>query len=150
MKLNNEQLTKLALHGAAINAILTEALLSSQPCEQPPGGKTNIEIDVFVVDADKRKPEAKGYDPEVLVGDWKGGKRQPDLTIFKASPGYMIALGKKPKKGETGDCYLLHEVGEKLCFNPGFGETFLHYDAEADTITLYPGGEYTRVKTDNR
>lgn len=153
LKLSNEKLTKLALYTAGINSILAEAMLEA--CASDDAGarqvETDVQVDVFVVEGQgKEDAKGPGYDPALLVGDWKAGKRDPDLMIFKASPGYMVALGKKPKKGATGDCYLLHEQGGSLCFNAGFGTTFLCYDHQADTITLYPGATYERVKTDNR
>lgn len=153
MKLSNEQLTRLALHTAGINSVLAEAMLeaSARTDTGTERVETDIEVDIFVVDdGEKETAGVPDYDPALLVGDWKAGKRDPDLLIFKASPGYMIALGKKPKKGATDDCYLLHEQDGRLCFNAGFGMTFLYYDREADTITLYPGATYERVKTDNR
>lgn len=155
LKFSNEQLTRLALHGAAINAVLTEALLSSQQAEALPSAQGNeVEIDVYVIGADREKsperpPQAETPDLDHLCGEWKAGRRE-SLTIFKAAPGYMVALGKIPKKGTTGDCYLLHEQGGSLCFNAGFGVTFLAWDKQSDTLALYPGGEYTRVTTDKK
>lgn len=150
MKLSNEQLTKLALHGAAINAILAEAMLSSgeAPSVYP---ETDVEIEVLFAPTGKDKTEKEKkkkpepLDLDVLCGDWKGGKKKPDLMIFKGEPGYMAAWGKLPKKGETGNCYLIHEDNGRLCVGMGDGFVFLYYNKETDTITLYPGGEYTRV-----
>ena len=97
----------------------------------------------------KERPKETGKEPEpdmdALCGDWTGGRKKPALLIFKAAPGYLIAPGKKPKKDETGECYLIHSVDGKLCFNAGKGTVCLAYDAETDTLTLFPGGEYARV-----
>lgn len=156
LNLSKEQLTKLTLHTAAINSLLVEAMLNgAEPEEQygndePIGGE--FEIDVFVVDA---RPENHEQEPEPLnldafCGDWTGGKRKPELTIFKAEPGYMAAWGKKPKNGGAQDCYLIEKVNGNLCFRLGNGYIYLSFDSEKDTIGLWPGGEYTRVATDKK
>lgn len=148
-RFSNEQLEKLLLHTVGINSVLTEALISEQ--NEPPfeaGTIADVNLDILVIDPNgrdrKAKKEALNLDP--LCGDWKGGKRKPDLLIFKAAPGYMIALGKKPKNDEVGDCFLIHEFRDNLCFNSWDGMIILSYDKEKDTITLYPGGEYTRLE----
>lgn len=142
----------MLLHTVGITGILTEALLSQQ--QEPPFEAETISganLDIVMIDPNRENP-FKEDEPEpalnmdTLCGDWKGGRRKPDLQIFKAAPGYMIALGKKPKNGEVGDCYLIHELRGNACFNAGDGVVVLSYDKERDTITLYPGGEYTRIE----
>lgn len=151
LKLSNEQLTRLALHTTGITNILVDALLTP-PAPESEGAETEVEIDVFVVGSGAPEPdeeaenEPEALNLDALCGEWTT-RRKCELLIFKAEPGYMVALGKKPKKGETGDCYLLHNGGDCLCFNAGFGTTHLWHDEQTDTITLYPGGKYTRVKT---
>jgi hypothetical protein len=143
-KFSKKQLAKLALYTTGINNILLEALLSSSPQSEPEDGQREVELEIFVVETDKEKePEALNLD--ALCGNWKSVRKQPALLIFKAAPGYMIALGKKPKKDETGECYLIRHIEGNLCFNAGKGNVYIGYDGEKDTITLYPGGGYTRM-----
>lgn len=150
-KFSNEQLEKLLLHTVGINSVLTEVLLEQQAESEEEteviGG--DAAIDILVIN-----PHGRGKHPEkedeplnldVLCGDWKGGKKKPDLLVFKAEPGYMIALGKKPENGAVADCYLIHSFRGYLCFNAGDGAVILSYDKEKDTITLFPGGEYSRM-----
>lgn len=154
MKLSNEQLTKLLLHTTGVNSVLSEVLLSFSPKADADPGKREVEIDVYVIGGEREK----AYEPEKpqplnldhLCGDWKGGKKKPDLMIFKGEPGYMAAWGKMPKKGETGSCYLIHEAGGRLCVGMGDGIVFLYYNKESDTLMLYPGGEYTRAISDKK
>jgi hypothetical protein len=141
-KFSKEQLAKLALYTTGINNILLEALLSPSPQSEPEDGGREVELEIFVVETDKEKePERPSLD--ALCGDWKSVCKQPALLIFKAAPGYMVVLGKKPKKDETGDCYLIRHIEGNLCFNAG--NVYIAYDEEKDTITLYPGGGYTRM-----
>lgn len=143
-KFSKEQLAKLALYTTGINNILLEALLSPSP--EPEGGEREVELEIFVVETDKEEEKgAETQNLDALCGDWKSVCKQPVLLIFKAPPGYMIALGKKPKKEETGECYLIRHMEGNLCFNVSKGNVYLAYDGEKDTITLYPGGRYTRM-----
>lgn len=139
-KFNKEQLAKLALYTTGINSILLEALLS--PSSEPEDGEREVELEILVVEMDS---EAEPLNLDALCGDWKSVRKQPALLIFKAAPGYMIALGKKPKKEETGECYLIRHIDGNLCFNAGKGNVYIAYNREKDTITLYPGGGYTRM-----
>ena len=148
---SNEQLAKLTLHTTAINGILLEALLAPQP-ESPAEADiigVGMNIDIHVIDPDGESPfkddEPETLNIDVLCGDWKGGRKKPDLTIFKAEPGYMAAFGKKPKNGEVGDCYLIDKVNGNLCVRISEGYVYLSHDCETDTLNLFPGGEYTRV-----
>ncbi len=141
-KFSKEQLAKLALYTTGINNILVEALLSPSP--EPEDGEREVELEIFVVETDKEK-EPERLNLDALCGDWKSVRKQPALLIFKAVPGYMIALGKKPKKDETGECYLIRHIEGNLCFNAGKSNVYIAYDREKDTITLYPGGGYTRM-----
>ena len=143
-KCSKEQLAKLALYTTGINNILLEALLSPLPQSEPEDGKREVELEIFVVETDKEK-EPERLNLDALCGDWKSVRKQPVLLIFKAAPGYMITLGKKPKKDETGECYLIRHIEGNLCFNAGKGNVYIAYDGEKDTITLYPGGGYTRM-----
>jgi hypothetical protein len=143
-KFSKEQLEKLALYTTGINNILLEALLSSP--EEPEDGEPEVELEIFVVETDNEaKTEPEPLNLDALCGDWKSVRKQPALLVFKATLGYMIALGKKPKKDETGECYLIRNMEGNLCFNAGKGNVYLAYDREKDTITLYPGGGYTRI-----
>lgn len=143
-KFNKEQLERLALYTTGINTILLEALLSSSP--ETDDDEQDIELEIFVVErGNETKTAAEPLNLDALCGDWKSVRKQPALLIFKAAPGYMIALGKKPKKDETGECYLIHNIEGNLCFNAGKGNVYLAYDGEEDTITLYPGGGYLRM-----
>lgn len=142
-KFNKEQLERLVLYATGINNILLEALLS--PAE-PEDGEPEVELELFVVETgNETKKEAEPLNLDALCGDWKSVCKQPALLIFKAAPGYMAALGKKPKKEETGECYLIRYMEGNLCFNAGRGNVYLAYDGEKDMITLYPGGGYTRI-----
>lgn len=134
----------MALYTTGINNILLEALLSPSPQSEPEDGKREVELEIFVVETDKEK-ESERLNFNALCGDWKSVCKQPALLIFKAAPGYMVVLGKKPKKDETGDCYLIRHIEGNLCFNAGKGNVYIAYDGEKDTITLYPGGGYTRM-----
>jgi hypothetical protein len=143
-KFNKEQLEKLALYATGINTILLEALLSSSP--EPEDEEQDIELEIFVVETgNETKTEPEPLNLDALCGDWKSIRKQPSLLIFKTAPGYMIALGKKPKKDETGECYMIRNIEGNPCFNAGKGNVYLAYDGEKDTITLYPGGGYTRI-----
>ena len=143
-KFNKEQLAKLVLYTTGINCILLEALLSPSPESEPEDGEREVELEIFVVETDKEK-EPERLNLDALCGDWKSVRKQPALLVFKAAPGYMIALGKKPKKVETGECYMIRHIEGNLCFNGGKGNVYIAYDGEKDTITLYPGGGYTRM-----
>lgn len=143
-KFNKEQLEKLALYTTGINNILLEALLSPWP--EPEDREPEVELELFVVETgNETKKEAEPLNLDALCGDWKSVCKQPSLLIFKAAPGYMAVLGKKPKKDETGECYLIRNMEGNLCFNAGKGNVYLAYDREKDTVTLYPGGGYTRM-----
>ncbi|HHV86288.1 MAG TPA: DUF3876 domain-containing protein [Petrimonas sp.] len=148
-RFSNGQLEKLLLHTVGINSVLTEVLLSEQD-ESPfePDPITDVNLDIVVIDPNgmgkRSEKEVLNLDP--LCGDWKGGKKKPDMQIFKAAPGYLIALGKKPKNDEVGDCWLIHEFRGNVCFDAGDGVVVISYDKEKDTISLYPGGEYTRME----
>ena len=133
--------------------ILLEALLNpqSESPEDPKAIETDVHLEMLVVKPEtlqnrQQSQKTPPLDMDALCGDWKGGRKKPDLLIFKAAPGYMIASGKKPKRGETGECYLIHSIGGNLCYNAGEGTVYLSYEQETDTITLYPGGEYSRVE----
>ena len=144
-KLDKNQLIQLALHTTGINTILLEALLTPPSVETEDGEKNvNVEVHVVTMDRDSEE-EPDPFDLDAMCGEWKSVRKQPDLLIFKAAPGHLIALGKKPKKDETGECYLIHNVQGHLCFNAGKGNVYLAHDDEEDTIILYPGGRYTRV-----
>lgn len=105
-KFNKEQLEKLVFYTTGINTILLEAMLSSSP--EPEDGEQEVELEIFVVETgNEAKTEPEPLNLDALCGDWKSVRKQPALLIFKALPGYMIALGKKPKKDETGECYLI-------------------------------------------
>ena len=150
-RFSNEQLEKLLLHTVGINSILTEALLSQ---DEPPFEAdtiADVNLDIVVIDPNRGRAEQPKIelDLDALCGDWKGGKKKSDLLIFKAAPGYMIALGKKPKNGDVGDCYLIHEFRGNICFNAGDGAVIISYDEKQEAITLFPGGEYKRVETKN-
>ena len=132
----------MALYTTGINNILVEALLSPSP--EPEDGEREVELEIFVVETDKEK-ESERLNFNALCGDWKSVCKQPALLIFKAAPGYMITLGKKLKKDETGECYLIRHIEGNLCFNAGKSNVYIAYDREKDTITLYPGGGYTRM-----
>ena len=143
-KFNKEQLEKLVFYTTGINTILLEALLSSSP--ETEDGEQDVELEIFVVETgNEAKTEPEPLNLDALCGDWKSVCKQPALLIFKAAPGYMAALEKKPKKDETGECYLIRNVEGNLCFNGGKGNVYLAYDGEKDTISLYPGGRYTRM-----
>lgn len=148
-RFSNEQLEKLLLHTVGINSVLTEVLLSEQD-EPPfePDPITDVNLDIVVIDPNgmgkRTEKEVLNLDP--LCGDWKGGKKKPDMQIFKAAPGYLVALGKKPKNDEVGDCWLIHEFRGNVCFDAGDGVVVIFYDKEKATINLYPGGEYTRME----
>lgn len=142
-KFNKEQLAKLALYTTGINNILLEALLSPSP--EPEDGEQGVELEILVVEMDREPEKEEPLNLDALCGEWKSVRKQPALLIFKAAPGYMIALGKKPRKDETGECYLIGQIEGNLCFNTGKGNVYLAYDGEKDTITLYPGGGYTRI-----
>ncbi len=152
-RFSNQQLEKLLLHTVGINSILTEVLLNPQAEKaeeaQAIGGEVNI--DVLVINPEnlrgtRKQQDVQTIEADALCGDWKGGRKKPDLLIFKAAPGYMIALGKKPKNDEVGDCWLIHEFKGNLSFNAGDGIVILSYDKETDKLTLYPGGEYCRAE----
>ncbi|WP_080904057.1 DUF3876 domain-containing protein [Parabacteroides sp. Marseille-P3160] len=147
-RFSNEQLEKLLIHTVGINSILTEVLLKQQEETEVIGD--NAHIDILVIDPNGRGKrsvrEAEPLNLDVLCGDWKSCKKKPDLLIFKAEPGYMIALGKKPENGMVADCYLIQNFQGNLCFYAGDGAVILSYDKEGDTITLFPGGEYNRVE----
>ena len=53
LNLSNEQLTRLALHMTGINNILIDALLN--PPGEASGAASDVEIEMFVVGADKKK-----------------------------------------------------------------------------------------------
>jgi len=53
LNLSNEQLTRLALHMTGINNILIDALLN--PPGEAFGAASDVEIEMFVVGADKKK-----------------------------------------------------------------------------------------------
>ena len=149
-KLSNDQLTRLALHSAGISNVLMEAFLLPGEENAEPEVTTDETVEILVVEpggkcktVTEREPEPLNLD--ALCGEWKSTRKQPGLLIFKAAPGYMAALGKKLKKGETGSCYLIHSIGNNLCFNSPAGMVYLSYEDESDVITLYPGGQYTRV-----
>lgn len=150
-KLSNEQLTRLALHSAGISNVLMEAYLASDEPDTEPEVITGESIEILVMEPGGKGKTITNEEPEplnlnALVGEWRGGKPNPCLLIFKAAPGYMAALcRKKPKQGEEGSCYLIHRVGDNLCFNSPSGMVCLTHDREADVITLYPGGSYSRV-----
>lgn len=153
LNLSKEQLTRLVLHTTAVNSILTEALLgASEPESQAAPTVGVAELDVLVIDpgamrAGAEQIHAEALNLDALCGDWKGGKRKPDLMIFKAAPGYMAAWGKKPKGDEVGDCYLITEINGNPCVSMGSGFVYLSYDSETDTLNVHPGGQYTRVTT---
>ena len=134
----------MALYTTGINNIMLESLLSPSPQSEPEDGKREVELEIFVVETDKEK-ESERLNFNALCGDSKSVCKQPALLIFKAAPGYMIALGKKPKKDETGECYLIRHTEGNFFFNAGKGNVYLAYDSEKDTLTLYPGGGYTRM-----
>lgn len=133
----------MALYTTGINNILLEALLSPSP--EPEDGEQGVELEILVVEMDREPEKEEPLNLDALCGEWKSVRKQPALLIFKAAPGYMIALGKKPRKDETGECYLIGQIEGNLCFNTGKGNVYLAYDGEKDTITLYPGGGYTRI-----
>lgn len=133
----------MALYTTGINSILLEALLS--PPLEPEDGQREVELEIFVVEIDKETKKEEPLNLDALCGDWKSVCKQSALLIFKAAPGYMVVLGKKPKKDETGECYLIRHIEGNLCFNAGKGNVYIAYDGEKDTITLYPGGGYTRM-----
>jgi len=156
-RLSNEQLKKLLLHTVGINSILTEALLSErEDASFEADTIADVNLDIVVFDPNGRensrekRTEKEAMNLDHLCGDWKGSKRKQNLLIFKAAPGYMVALGKKPKQDEVGDCYLIHEFRGNACFNAGDGMVVLSHDKENDKITLYPGGEYSRVEECNK
>lgn len=96
-KFNKEQLAKLALYTTGINNILLEALLSPEPKTED--GQQEIELEILVVETDNgQEKETAPLNLDALCGDWKSVCKQPDLLIFKATPGYMIALGKSRKR----------------------------------------------------
>lgn len=142
---------KLLLHTVGINSILAEALLSPQ--DEPPfevDTIADVNLDIVVIDpnggnAGKRPAKEELYIDE-LCGEWKGGKKKPDLLIFKATGGYVAAFGKKPKQGETGECFLIDRVNGNLCILIDSGYVYLSHDEETDKLNLYPGGEYSRVE----
>ena len=151
-RFSNEQLEKLLIHTIGINSVLTEALISGQ--DEPPFEAdtiAGIDLDILVIDPNgKGRQTMREEEPEVrnldhLCGEWQGGKKKPELLIFKAEPGYMAAWGKKPKDGEAGDCYLINEVNGNLCVSMGLGFVYLSYDGERDVLKIHPGGEYTRT-----
>lgn len=151
-RFSNEQLEKLLLHTVGINNILVDVLLLQNEPEattvNEPEIISDINFDIAVIEVSKNRqdpPFRLDMDLDALCGEWKGGRKRPDLLIFKAKQGYMIALGKKPKNGEVGDCFLIHEFRDNLCFNAGEGTIILSYDEEKGAITLFPGGEYTRI-----
>lgn len=152
MKLSNENLKRLTLHLTGINNILVDAMLNDAPERDAPGAQRELEIDVFVVEAggSKQEPEAEPLDLDHLCGEWTAGKRRKNLTIFKAAPGYMAAWGKKPKKDETGDCYLIDRHCGRVSVCNGQGFVYLCYDEEKDVLSVFPGGEYKRVTTDKK
>jgi hypothetical protein len=160
-RFSNEQLEKLLLHTVGINSVLTEALLSGKneaPFQADTIADVNLNIVVFDPNgSDKnrensreKRTEKEVLNLDLLCGDWKGSKRKQNLLIFKAAPGYMVALGKKPKQNEVGDCYLIHEFRGNACFNAGDGMVVISYDRENDKITLYPSGEYSRIEESNK
>lgn len=58
---------------------------------------------VFVVDGgEKETAGVTDYDPALLVGDWKAGKRDPDLLIFKGFPRLYDSLGQEAEEGSDG------------------------------------------------
>lgn len=157
VNLSKEHLTKLVLHTTAVNSILTKALLSASETEpEADTTGTEVEIDVLVIDPgamrgeEQQIPAPQALNLDALCGEWKSGRRKADLMIFKAAPGYMAAWGKKPKKDETGDCYLITEVNGNPCVSMGSGFVYLSYDSETDTLNVHPGGEYKRVPTDSK
>ncbi len=145
-KFSKEQLAKLGLYTTRINNILLEALLSPLPQSEPEDGGREVELEILVVEMDREtEKEAEALNLDALCGNWKSVRKQPALLIFKAAPGYMVVMGKKPKKDETGECHLIRHIEGNLCFNAGKGNVYIAYDGEKDTITLYPGGGYTRM-----
>lgn len=153
-RFSNEQLEKLLLHTVGINSILTEVLLSGQDDEPPfeVDEPTDVNIDIFVIDPNGggERPEKEALDIDHLCGEWSGGKKKPDLRIFKAAVGYVAAFGKKPKRDETGECFLIDKVNGNLCILIGNGYVYLSYDGENDKLNLYPGGEYSRIEEAGR
>lgn len=147
-RFSNEQLEKLLLHTAGINSILVDALIHQQDeCPFEMDDTAEVNLDIVVIDPNGRgeRPEAEGLNIDHLCGEWQGGKKKPDLLIFKASAGYVAAFGKKPKQGETGDCYLIDRVNGNLCILVENGYVYLSHDTQSDKLTLYPGGEYIRM-----
>lgn len=141
-KLNREQLAKLVLYTSEINHILLDAMFSLLPEQE----KREVELEIHVVEMDgNRDNEVEPENLDVLCGEWKSAGKKPAMLIFKAAPGYMIVLGKKPKKHEAEECYLIRNMDGNLCFNTGKGIVYLAYDEYKDTISLYPGGGYTRM-----
>lgn len=157
-RFSKEQLEKLLIHTVGINSVLTDVLLGwrAESEEETEAGGVGACIDILVTGqggrcGDSGHPEKETPDLDHLCGQWQGGRRKPDLLIFKASPGYMAAWGKKPKNGETGDCYLITDEGGKLRVSTGDGFVYLCYDADTDTLKLHPGGvEYKRAKADKK
>jgi hypothetical protein len=151
--LSKEQLSRLVMHTTGINNVLLEAMLSpggrhESDFDDPPVSETEVGIEILVIDPAKlcgqQRPEPKPLNLDALCGTWTGGKKKPELKIFKAEPGYMAAVGKPDKRTGIQDCYLIHEVGGNLRFCSD-EYVYLHHDAETDILRLWPGGEYTRV-----
>lgn len=148
-RFSNEQLEKLLLHTAGINSILVDALIHQQDeCPSEMDDKAEANLDIVVIDPNGRgeRPEKEGLNIDHLCGEWQGGKRKPDLLIFKASAGYFAAFGKQPMQGETGDCYLINRVNGNLCISVDNGYVYLSHDTQSDKLSLYPGGEYIRME----
>ena len=92
-RFSNQQLEKLLLHTVGINSILTEVLLNPQAEKaeeaQAIGGEVNI--DVLVINPEnlrgtRKQQDVQTIEADALCGDWKGGRKKPDLLIFKAAP----------------------------------------------------------------
>ena len=143
-KLNKEQLAKLVLYTSEINNILLDAMFSPSP--EQVQEKLEVELEIHVVEMDEDQDnEVEPLNLDTLCGEWKSIGKKPAMLIFKAAPGYMVVLGKKPKKNEADECYLIYNVDGNPCFNAGKGIVYLAYDEDKETITLYPGGGYTRM-----
>lgn len=157
---SREQLAKLSLHTAGINAILAEALLNAQEQDVPfePDGEQEVELEIHIVETGRapetgqlaQEEKAEKAFMDNLCGEWEGGWRKPYLAIVKTETGYAAIWGKPDFKTGAREQNPIEWRDDSLVFTTGRGLMFLSYDPDNDELVLFPGGNYTRVVTQEK
>ena len=88
------------------------------------------------------------YNMFVKAGTWSNKKAKQEITIFRAAPGWMLSISERGKKATDQDTYHIEIDFNNIGFYKDRRFNIITHNVDQNVLTLWPGGEFTHVDTE--